>query len=852
MLHPRMLRASPDGCPRTCPDVHIVSSPEPFPTPTADTTEANPVAACFHCGLPVPRGLELSVVIDGNDEPMCCHGCKAVAQAIVDSGNADFYRHRTETTPTGQALLPDFIRQTRVYDHPEIQKTFVRSTGEHQQEAALILEGIVCAACVWLNERHIAQLPGVLDVQVNYATHRARIRWDDTQIQLSDILQAIHKIGYTAHPYDPQQQQQAFERERRNQLMRIGVAGVLGMQVMVLSIALYVGDWSGMDADFRTFFRWTGLLLTTPVLLYSGAPFFRGAWRDLRNRSAGMDVPVALGILVAFGGSLHASWTGQGAVYYDSVVMFIFFLLSSRYFELMARKRGAETLEQLSQAMPAMATRITSTKDAAQQDVIPLTELQPGDTVLIRPGETVPADGTIIAGESSVSEALLTGESTPIDKARGARLIGGSINIESPLHLQVEQAGLDTVLAEIVRLLEQAQNEKPAITRLADRVASWFVGAVLIIAASVGYYWWQQAPDSWLPVLVSVLVVTCPCALSLATPTAISAATSTMLSHGLLTIRNHSLETLARSTHIIFDKTGTLTFGTPVITRIQCLSHLNELSVVAIAAALEQQSEHPAGKAIATSATGSIDGKPVTASDFKNFPGAGISARIDDTQWFIGSPEFISTHTNNDTLAADMEYGTQVVLADARQLHARFVLRDTLRPEAAMVIKTLKAAGKQVLLMSGDNQAAAQQLGSEAGIENVHAGMTPTDKLQRVQALQQQGAVVVMVGDGINDAPVLAAADVSIVMRDAAHISQASADMVLLSNNLNALSHGMRLARKTLGIIKQNLSWAAGYNLVALPAAALGFVAPWMAAIGMSSSSLLVVLNALRLTRSNK
>jgi Cu2+-exporting ATPase len=538
-------------------------------------------------------------------------------------------------------------------------------------------------------------------------------------------------------------------------------------------------------------------------------------------------------------------------VYYDSVVMFIFFLLSSRYFELMARKRGAETLEQLSQAMPAMATRITSTQDAEQQDVVPLTELQPGDTVLIRPGETVPADGTIIAGTSSVSEALLTGESTPIDKARGARIIGGSINIESPLYLRVEQAGLETVLAEIVRLLEQAQNEKPAITRLADRVASWFVGAVLVIAASVGYYWWQQAPDSWLPILVSVLVVTCPCALSLATPTAISAATGTMLSHGLLTIRNHSLETLARSTHIIFDKTGTLTFGTPVITRIQCLSHLNEATVLAIAAALEQQSEHPVGKAIAT---GNIDRKAVTASDFNNFPGAGISARIDNTQWFIGSPEFISAHTDNnsDTLAADLGYGTQVVLADAHQLHARLVLRDTLRPEAATVIKTLKDAGKQVLLMSGDNQAAAQQLGSEAGIDNVHGGMTPTDKLQRVQALQQQGAVVVMVGDGINDAPVLAAADVSIVMRDAAHISQASADMVLLSNNLNALTHGIRLARKTLGIIKQNLSWAVGYNLVALPAAALGFVAPWMAAIGMSSSSLLVVLNALRLTRSNK
>jgi Cu2+-exporting ATPase len=411
----------------------------------------------------------------------------------------------------------------------------------------------------------------------------------------------------------------------------------------------------------------------------------------------------------------------------------------------------------------------------------------------------------------------------------------------------VEQVGLDTVLAEIVRLLEHAQGEKPAITRLADRVASWFVGTVLVVAAAVGYYWWQQSPDSWLPILVSVLVVTCPCALSLATPTAISAATGTMLGHGLLTIRSHSLETLARCTHIIFDKTGTLTFGTPTITRIQCLSHLDERTVLTIAATLEQPSEHSAGRAIVAAASGST---VMSASDSKNFPGAGISGRIEDRQWFIGNADFILTHTDIDLPPTDNEHGTRVLLADAHQLHAQFLLHDTLRPEAPAVIKALQDAGKQVLLMSGDNQAAVQQLANEAGIADLHADMTPADKLQQVQALQQQGAVVVMVGDGINDAPVLAAADISIVMRDAAHLSKASADMVLISNNLEALTNGILLARKTLGIIKQNLSWAVGYNLVALPAAALGFVAPWMAAIGMSSSSLLVVLNALRLTRS--
>jgi Cu2+-exporting ATPase len=777
---------------------------------------------------------------------MCCHGCQAVANAIVAAGHADFYRHRTAPSPTGIELLPDFIQQTRVYDHPDVQKTFVRDAGDNLREAALILEGITCAACIWLNERHVARQPGVLDVQVNYATHRARIRWDDSRIKLSEILQAIHNIGYTAHPYDPQQQQLAFERERRNQLRRIGVAGVLGMQVMVLSVALYMGDSSGMESDFRTFFRWLALLLTTPVLVYAGAPFLRGAWRDLRNRSIGMDVPVSLGILVAYGGSLHASWTGQGQVYFDSVVMFIFFLLASRHFELMARKRSAEKAEQLGRSLPAMATRLPA--DDGEPEVIPAAELQPGDRVLIRAGETVPADGHIETGESSVNEALLTGESTPLRKLPGDTLIGGSINIESPLYMTVDRTGLDTVLAEIVRLLDQAQTEKPAITQLADRAASWFVSAVILVAAGVGWYWWRMEPDAWLPVLVSVLVVTCPCALSLATPTAISAASGAMLANGLLSVRSHGLETLARSTHVVFDKTGTLTHGTPAVTATQILSDRNRDDLLGIAAALEVHSEHPAGKALVRAAP---DSHGVSATDIINFPGAGVSGRIAGDDWYIGNANFIAerSRANLAEVPAEPIDGTRVLLADAMQVHAVFVLRDKVREEASSVVAALQRTGKQIVLLSGDNAAAARQVAAEVGITIVHGDMRPDDKLRQVQLLQRQGAVVVMVGDGINDAPVLAVADVSIAMRGAADISQASADMILMSDDLGALAAGMQLAHRTLRIIRQNLAWAVSYNLVALPAAALGFVAPWMAAIGMSSSSLLVVVNALRLTR---
>jgi len=781
---------------------------------------------------------------------MCCYGCQAVARAIIAAGHADFYRYRTGSAPTGRELVPDFIEQTRVYDHPDVQKSFVRVEAGDLREAALIMEGITCAACIWLNERHIAQLPGVVEVQINYATHRAQIRWDESRIRLSEILQAIRAIGYSAHPYDPLQQQAALERERRTHLRRLGVAGVLGMQVMMFSVTLYVGAWSGMETDFRIFFRWIELGLTLPVLLYSAAPFLRGAWRDLRNASIGMDVPVALGILVAFGGSLHATWTGRGEVYYDSVVMFVFFLLVSRYFEMMARRHGADMAERLNQALPAMATRLVTDNGRETHEVVPVAQLEPGDRVLVKPGEVIPSDGRLETGVSSVNEALLTGESTPLRKVAGNELIGGSINTESPLRLIVTRVGAETVLAQIMRLLERAQNEKPALTRLADRTAAWFVGGVLLLAALVGLYWWQTAPDSWLPVVVSVLVVTCPCALSLATPTAISAATGAMLSSGLLSARGNRLETLARCTHVVFDKTGTLTRGEPAVTAIHTLTGLDRAEVLGIAAALESQSEHPLGKALARTATG----EHPAARDLTNHPGAGVSGSIDATRYFIGNRDFIARHCTQAVEASSLDTsqdpaGITILLADADRIHAVIVLHDEIRPDARATVTALRQAGKQVILMSGDNLSSVRQVADETGIGSVGAGMKPQDKLERVQNLQREGAIVAMVGDGINDAPVLAAADISVAMYGAADISRASADMVLLSEQLGTLAEGLRIARKTMRIVRQNLAWALAYNLVALPAAALGYVAPWMAAIGMSSSSLLVVLNALRLTR---
>ena len=814
----------------------------------AALTAAEPTAACFHCGLPVPPGADFAVEIHGARRPMCCKGCEAVAQAIVNGGLGDYYKYRTATAPTARDVVPEFLRQTAVYDHPEVQKSFVRVEDGQVREAALILEGITCAACVWLNERHLARLPGVLAVHINYATHRARVKWDDRRIHLSDILQAVSRIGYLAHPFDPGRHQQQMENDRRRLLRRLGVAGVLGMQVMTISVALYVGDWSGMEATFRRFFHWIGLILTLPVLLYSAQTFFRSAWRDLRHGRAGMDVPVSLGISTAFVASLWTTVTGTGAVYYDSVCMFVFFLLTGRYFELAAHKRASEASEALVQAAPATATRLVTRGGQTEEETVAVAELQPGDRVRIRPGEPVPADGAVLEGRSSVDESLLTGESLPVTKMPGQTLVGGSINVESPLVARVEKTGPDTILSSILRLLDRAVAEKPRLAQVADRIAAGFVAAVLLLAAAVAFYWWRQGSSLWLSATIAVLVVTCPCALSLATPAALTAATGRLTRLGLLTTRGHALETLARATHFIFDKTGTLTHGRLQLRDTRTFSAMSGAECLVYAAALERHSEHPIARALLAAA------RPPPATDVVNTPGGGIRGIINGDNYFLGTPAYLEEHTGLGVDPAMLRElrsrgDTVVLLAGKDKLLAAFALGDELRPGARDLMADLRRQGIHVMLLTGDHETAARRVAEKLDIADVAWDLRPADKLERVKALQRRGAVVAMVGDGVNDAPVLAAAQVSIAMGGGTAVAAASADMILLSRQLPHLADGLAVARRTLNVIRQNLAWAVIYNLLAIPAAAAGYIMPWLAALGMSASSLLVVANALRLAQ---
>lgn len=797
--------------------------------------------------MPVPSGTKISITIDAVLRELCCTGCQAVARAIVDNQLTEYYRHRDALPESPREALPVTLDALGLFDHPKIQKSFVQVAGEHEREAALILEGITCAACVWLNEAHLRRQPGVTSVDINYATRRVRVRWDTRVTKLSTLLKAIAAIGYRAYPYDVARSESLAQQERKTALWRLFVAGFGMMQVMMYAIPVYLAQTetgSDMTPDIEQLMRWASLILTLPVVLYSAAPFFTNAWRDVALRRLGMDVPVALGVGSAFAASLWATLSGSGEVYFDSVTMFIFFLLAGRYLEMMARQKAVRSVETLARALPALATRFVRWPEAVCERVA-TAELHAGDVIQIAPGESIPADGEVIAGVSAADESLLTGESRPLPKVAGDELIGGSINVTSPLAMRVLRLGQDTRLAAITRLMERAAAEKPQVVYMTDRIAGRFVVAVLLLAAATALIWWQLDPAQTLWVFVSVLVVSCPCALSLATPVALTVATGALAARGVLVTRGHAIETLAQANHFIFDKTGTLTLGQlTLVETITCRGAPD--AAIALAAGLEQGSEHPIGRALRQAAS-----TIAPVANVRAVTGAGVLGFVDASEWRLGRPDFVAgLHRKPLPLEIEAKVGagdTVVALGSVAGWQAFFRLGDDVGPEAAAAMAALRCTGVTLSIFSGDVSTAVQRVGRTLGIADARGGMTPEDKHAAVTALQATGAVVAMVGDGVNDAPVLAKAQVSIAMGSGADLARAQADIVLLGNHLAALAPGVALARRTVHIVRQNLIWAFAYNLVAIPLAMTGWVTPWMAGIGMSTSSLLVVLNALRL-----
>ncbi|MEO6351824.1 MAG: cation-translocating P-type ATPase [Burkholderiaceae bacterium] len=720
----------------------------------------------------------------------------------------------------------------------------------------LAIGGIRCAACVQLIEFRLQQLAGVTAFKVNSASHRAEIAWDRRTISLPRIVAAISDLGYSALPAGSQGLLE--EREKKMALWRLFVAGFAMMQVMMYAFPAYLYPVAAIDGDLTPdidrLLKLASLAITIPVVVFSAWPFFRAAWRDVRNLHIGMDVPVSVGILVTFFASIWAIFAG-GPVYFDSLIMFVFLLLAARTIEAKVHRKSTAALRALIQLVPAYAEKLRDYPSSRQAIQVAAESLLRGDFILVPAGAHIPVDGVVIEGESECDEALMTGESHPVLKSRGSKLIGGALNLIGPLVMQAEQVGDQTQLSSLVKMMEAAANEKPPLVALADRHASRFLFSIMLLAIAAGLVWWQIDPARALWIAVTIIIVTCPCALSLATPGVMSATVGRLARNGVLVARGRAIESLAHTTHVVFDKTGTLTQGKLQLLDTLLLRHdvvWQVSSAQDAAASLAVGSLHPVSQALAACARQDEQGTQHRPEfeRIKEVAGQGLQASDGSGRTYrLGSVAFVQ-QLHRQPLEIPPQYAGKTLAAfgDDSGWIALFVMQDGLRHDASELIDFLVHQGKKVMLLSGDRADVVAQVGRELGITEAFGALDPAQKYAAIKKIQQQGGVVAMVGDGMNDGPSLSLADVSIAMGQGAPISQARSDVILISNHLGDLRHAFQTTVKAMLLIRQNLGWALLYNAIAIPAAMSGLLAPWHAAIGMSLSSLVVVLNSLRVS----
>ena len=889
-------------------------------------------------------------------------GCQLASQSIVEAGLEQYYLDRSEINRT--ASLPTQLNRLEAYDHDEIKSQFVYAQ-DGLSVAELSVNNLRCAACTWLIESRLYEIEGISKCQVNLTNQRMRVVWDESKLPISRILAVINAIGYEAKPYRQDTHEAMLAKHTNKMLLRLGIAALGAMQAMMYAVALYFGEYSDMLIMQRDFLRWVSLFVSIPVFFYAGVPFFTSAWSAIRARQVNMDVPVSIALIFTFFASLYATITGHGQTYYDSVSMFIFFLLAGRYIEHNARLKAATMANDLVVVEPILVQKIAEDKGAAevilqhlqpsddnessavhsnalntQSDVLstatPITvtpkfspdfmqnmdagtlqvtariaqawqqkvnqqslgalekstseqkqmvtaqSLQVGDIIMIDAGAEIISDGILLSKTATVSQSLLTGEGDLILKNEGDYIVGGSQNDSQPFVMLVTALTEDSQIGLIDRLMNRAMSEKPKLAQQADKLARWFVARILVLSVLVFVGWYIVDPSQALWATVAVLVATCPCALSLATPIALTVATNRLASYGFLTTRGHTLQTLAEITHVAFDKTGTLTYGKPNLLDIKLLTPINggntadnvkadeqKDTVLSIAAALEVGSRHPIAHALLTAAYQ----LHLPATQYlQHYPAGGVEALIDGVLYRIGHVDFaldsqgshklnIGLDTHRASSAVVLSYQTSPCQTLSHQTSscqeqpaswqalACFYFNDKVRDTAKPMLDQLKALGIDSIMLTGDPSPQALTLANSLGMQSAYNGLSPTDKVNHIQQLQAQGAVVLMVGDGINDAPVLAAADVSTSIAGAADLAQVSSDSIILNGQIEAIAAAKRIANKTERIIKQNFRWALGYNFSVLIPAVFGYVPPWLAAIGMSLSSLIVVLNALRLKR---
>ena len=805
---------------------------------------------CYHCELPITGKAPFSALIQGQAQPMCCAGCRAVAEMIDQSGLTKYYDFRSEAAErpeTALNLIPDELKQQmHFYDHPDVAVQFISKRVDKQGveifDAYLIIDKITCAACVWLLENTVKRLKGVERFDINLTTHRAHLSFNPEEIKISEILIAILNLGYQGTPYDEQIEQKRLKTEWRSLLMEFGIAALFSMQVMTISVALYFGYYSGdmTDSSYQLL-RWFSLFATIPCATYSSRSFYKSAYYDLKNRHLTMNVNISIAVIAGTLWSAYNTVMGIGETYYEGVTMFVFLLLGARVLETNARHKSLLISDDILKLKPNFAERLNSDGSI---ELVATNRLAVDDVLLIKPGESIPVDGVLLDEIAMVDESLLSGESLPLEKHLGDQLIGGSVNYEQPLKMRVTTVGAETVLSQMARLIDRSMSEKPKIAMLADIISTYFVIGLLICCVGTFAAWYFiDGVSQAFAVTLAVLVVSCPCALALATPSALSAGNQAIIEKGLIATRAGALETLGKVTDIVFDKTGTLTEGRLTVEKVHRFTDQSEYALMQIAATLEATSSHPIAFGF-NEWVYQEKAELLPVSGIENIVGRGIMGTIDGLEYKIGRLDWFSAEGLEETF----DSGLWIGLGVNDQLLAAFSLLDTLKEDTQTVINYLKSEGYVLHILSGDRQETVNQFNETLGIEDAKGDLLPQDKLQYVEMLQEKGAIVAMLGDGINDGPVLAKADVSIAIGQGALLAQSTADMILMSkNHLDPLVEGLKIAKRTDKIITQNLFWALLYNIVAIPCAMTGFVLPWMAALGMSLSSLIVVGNTLRI-----
>ena len=801
--------------------------------------------SCAHCLLVIPPESSIREDDGGREIHFCCSGCQGIYRLLHGEGLGDFYRRRSGWVPGPPESL--------AADLEDLAGTV--TAGGEGHEATLAISGIRCATCAWVIERYLGSRKGVSFARVNTATGRARIRWNPESAGIADIAAWIRELGYTPHPADSSGPEENLDREKRDLLLRFGTAAFFSMQVMTFTAALYAGYFQGIEPKYAAAFKALAFVLTTPVIFYAGFPFLRNALAGIRNRIVGMDALVFLGSFSAYAYSTVMLLTG-GDVYFDTAGMIITLILLGRYLEAAARAKASESLMRLIRLAPRQARW----RVAGGEGVTPRTEavhtslLEPGDVVEVAPGEKIPADGRVIEGMSEADESLLTGEAAPVPKLAESSVYAGTINGWGRLAVEVEKKAGESALSRIVRAVEEAQARKAPIQNVADRVVGGFVPAVIAVAvvALAIRLISGDAPVAAVLASVSVLVVACPCALGLAIPLAVAVASGAARAEGILIKGGDVLEAGAKVTEVFLDKTGTLTEGIPRLTDVIGFGEPPDC-VLRLAASLESPSEHPLAAAIRKAAEGL---GLMAVTEFRSHPGMGVEGIVGGRRLFLGRAEFLSRHDVSITDSQREAYRKQaeahrtaVLLGDGERVLGLLSSVDTVRNEAAASVECLQADGYRVRLVTGDCGPVATRVAAETGIDEVLFRVTPSEKAEWIRNARSAGGKVLMVGDGVNDAPALVDADVGMAMGRGTDVAIESADAVLTGGDLALVHRFLALSRKTMRVIRQNLAWAFSYNLIAIPLAVTGHLHPILAAGLMSASSLVVAGNSLRLKK---